>query len=512
MTEIHAFEPDGTPSPGAQTALDNATEGLATEAHIAQAVDDATTGLASETYVNGAVDAIPNATPEKRGLMAAEDKAHLDLTPTRTEVEYEIHALDRNFGAIGPRYVTRPNVRVNNVIQSIGRTRAGLYFIVQRVSTSNDLEVSRCDAGGRVIDSSVLLNGGHGASVGLEEQADGVYLWIWWDGKSDGAKNALKRWKYVGGRTVPENDASAETMPDFGSSKPGFRWAGVNINQQLDLIGINNRTVDGDNIEVCRFSDYVAGKHTVLGTLPTLPLSEHGAFQGLVATEEYCYVLRGTGGLDAPHADRAHLDQFRWSTGEKVFTKELAYLTYLGRDGLGKSEPDGMCAWYDDAGRLSLLFAIETNTGGGNLHNIYSMAPADFQADTGTGAAMQLMFSPLNWVNVPLEDGFEYRGSGWELQVAKDPHGMVYLRGHMSNKGLTNLPSDAVRIATLAREYWPEVEVRWIGYTTGGASNPWGGWIRTGDGGIMIQPDSRHPDSGPAGHFSLIAQPWQARA
>ena len=452
-----------------------------------------------------------DATPEKRGLMAADDKAHLDLTPTRTEVEYEIHALDRNFEAIEPRYVTRPNVRVNNVIQSIGRTRDGRYFIAQRVSTSDDLEISRCDAGGRVIDSSVLLNGGHGASVGLEEQADGVYLWVWWDGKSDGAKNALKRWKYVGGRDVPVGDPGVETMPDFGSSKPGFRWAGVNINQQLDLIAINNRTVDGDNIEVCRFSDYVAGQHTVLGTLPTLPLSEHGAFQGMVATEEYCYVLRGTGGLDAPHADRAHLDQFRWSTGEKVFTKELAYLTYLGRDGLGKSEPDGMCAWYDDAGRLSLLFAIETNTGGGNLHNIYSVAPADFQADTGTGAAMQLMFSPLNWVNVPLKDGFEYRGSAWELQVAKDPHGMVHLRGHMANTGLTEVTEDTT-IATLPREYWPEVEVRWIGYATMNAANPWGGWIRTGNGTIVIQRNPSSPDPGPTSHFCIIAQPWQTRA
>ena len=58
MTEIHAFDADGTASPGAQTALDNATDGLATEAHIAQAVDDATPGLASETYVDGAVDGL----------------------------------------------------------------------------------------------------------------------------------------------------------------------------------------------------------------------------------------------------------------------------------------------------------------------------------------------------------------------------------------------------------------------------------------------------------------------
>ena len=56
MTEIHAFDPDGTPSPGAQTALADA------------------------------IAAIPAATTEQRGLMSADDKAHLDETPARDEV------------------------------------------------------------------------------------------------------------------------------------------------------------------------------------------------------------------------------------------------------------------------------------------------------------------------------------------------------------------------------------------------------------------------------------------
>lgn len=60
MAEIHAFKPDGTPSPGAQAAL-----------------DDATTGLATETYVDDAVTGIPEATTDTAGLMTADDKATL---------------------------------------------------------------------------------------------------------------------------------------------------------------------------------------------------------------------------------------------------------------------------------------------------------------------------------------------------------------------------------------------------------------------------------------------------
>lgn len=60
MTDIHAFDADGTASPGAQTALNNATDGLATE-----------------TYVDGAVDAIPNATTGTAGLMSPADQVRL---------------------------------------------------------------------------------------------------------------------------------------------------------------------------------------------------------------------------------------------------------------------------------------------------------------------------------------------------------------------------------------------------------------------------------------------------
>ena len=78
MTEIHAFDPDGTPSPGAQTALDAATAGLATQADISSAtnnlasqedVGEAVQGLASRTELTAAINAIPDADATQRGLM-----------------------------------------------------------------------------------------------------------------------------------------------------------------------------------------------------------------------------------------------------------------------------------------------------------------------------------------------------------------------------------------------------------------------------------------------------------
>ena len=86
MTEIHAFDPDGTASPGAQIALSAATGGLATRAEVEGVVDghvsEAVAGLASEAYVGAAIGAIPDATTEQRGMMTAASVADLSRLTT----------------------------------------------------------------------------------------------------------------------------------------------------------------------------------------------------------------------------------------------------------------------------------------------------------------------------------------------------------------------------------------------------------------------------------------------
>src|SRR5690606_40502062 len=64
-----SFDPDGTPSPGAQTALDGAVAGLATTADLAAQIGAATDGLASEEFVSDAVAAIPDADLTTPGLI-----------------------------------------------------------------------------------------------------------------------------------------------------------------------------------------------------------------------------------------------------------------------------------------------------------------------------------------------------------------------------------------------------------------------------------------------------------
>jgi lysophospholipase L1-like esterase len=110
VTDIHAFDSDGTASPGAQIALDAATDGFATQADIAAAtadlasledVGEAVQGLASTTELAAAIDAIPDADAGQRGMMsaqAAQDLSRVAVAPLSRRVLQAALAGQRSAG------------------------------------------------------------------------------------------------------------------------------------------------------------------------------------------------------------------------------------------------------------------------------------------------------------------------------------------------------------------------------------------------------------------------------
>src|SRR5690606_42053309 len=83
-----SFDPDGTPSPGAQTALDGAVAGLATTADLAAQIGAATDGLASEEFVSDAVAAIPDA-----DLTTPGDRKSTRLNSSHVKISYAVFCL-----------------------------------------------------------------------------------------------------------------------------------------------------------------------------------------------------------------------------------------------------------------------------------------------------------------------------------------------------------------------------------------------------------------------------------
>ena len=183
MTEIHAFDPDGTASPGAQIALSAATGGLATRAEVEGVVDghvsEAVAGLASEAYVGAAIGAIPDATTEQRGMMTAASVADLSRLTTEPLSRRALQAALRGQRAKG-----------------VGIVFAGSSTIQGHQATSDDRRPAQ-----RI--SSYLTSRPAQTAVSGSAPTSGVQVWAWG----------------VGG-TTSANYLTSEHYAAVGSIKP----------------------------------------------------------------------------------------------------------------------------------------------------------------------------------------------------------------------------------------------------------------------------------------------------
>lgn len=457
----------------------------------------------------GEPEDLHDATPEQRGLMSATDKAHLDETPTRSEVVDSTHqtlhttySVGDNFLATAPQYVTRLDVLMNNVMQAFAMDSQGRYYMSQGVLASDGSRghfmVTRTDAMGRTIDSSILIGGGHGGPWGFEEIDGEAYLWIWWTGS-----NSIRRWKYTPGLEVTVDHSSVQQMPDFISDAQNFSWANFTISQRLDLLGVMFRISEEDGwhdvIQLRHLSEYKAGIDNVIAELPPIDGRANGAFQGIAVDHDHAYILRGTGGA---WPQSAHMDQYRWSDGALLATKDLSYLAqktaYVGP----KEEPECIFPIWDDAGRMALLFGFETGRNGKNVHSIYRIAPPDFQGDTGVSASMARLYAPLRWDDVPLAAGFTTTDSALRPQFARDSNGMIHLRGRVKRTSGLLAAGTAYTIGTLIHEYRPPAPVR--APVVGGSATQWGRFdISSGSGEMSVA-----PISGDLGWIDLNGISW----
>ena len=210
MTEIHAFDPDGTASPGAQIALDAATDGFATQADIAAAtadlasledVGEAVQGLASTTELAAAIDAIPDADAGQRGMMsaqAAQDLSRVAVAPLSRRVLQAALAGQRSAG--------------------VGVIFAGSSTIQGHQATSDDRRPAQ-----RI--SSYLTSRPAQTAVSGSAPTSGVQVWAWG----------------VGG-TTSANYLTSEHYAAVGSIKPVLMvhmigsndWSGSRTPAQYD--------------------------------------------------------------------------------------------------------------------------------------------------------------------------------------------------------------------------------------------------------------------------------------
>ncbi len=117
----------------------------------------------------------------------------------------------------------------------------------------------------------------------------------------------------------------------------------------------------------------------------------------------------------------------------------------------------------------------------------------------------------MQWVDVEVLDGFHVREDNpdYRPQVLIDGSGLVDFRGQMGPEGLSNTVGAYTQILQLPDGYWPEAEVRWIGFPRSNPHSAYGGYISRADGGLYIRNDTQNNNWPPTEHWCIIVQPWK---
>ena len=324
MTEIHAFDPDGTPSPGAQAALDAATAGLATQADISAAtnnlasqedVGEAVQGLASRTELTAAIDAIPDADAGQRGMMsaqAAQDLSRVAVAPLSRRVLQAALAGQRSAG--------------------VGVIFAGSSTIQGHQATSDDRRPAQ-----RI--SSYLTSRPAQTAVSGSTPSTGVQVWAWG----------------VGG-TTSANYLTSEHYTAVGAIKPVL---------MVHMIGSNDWS--GSRTP----AQYDASMRARLASLKTaspntvhLLVGQHqrnSPASGTHPWEDYTDVLRALAGEDPERVEFLDLwpryagvgipgaDPWRWLHSDGIHLTDASYKVLADwlAEHLGIPTPSGAAELYE---------------------------------------------------------------------------------------------------------------------------------------------------------------------
>lgn len=97
--------------------------------------------------------------------------------------------------------------------------------------------------------------------------------------------------------------------------------------------------------------------------------------------------------------------------------------------------------------------------------------------------------------------------TAWGPRVMRDAQGYVHFFGHLNPNGLSGL-TGAQALIQMPIGYWPQDEQRWMGFQTGAASTPYGGFIGSGDGRLYLQIESGAARPTPTTHWCILVQPW----
>ena len=330
--------------------------------------------------VQARVDIFGNHFPTlKEHLIKWEEKTKIDKEETIKEVEkakktildaeYRFEPNKQEF-----LYVTDLSPLTNAVMQHFWfDKRTGIVYMTQ--AQGADYMLTRLKPNGEYIDSSLILNGGHGTHNGYRYIND--ELWIYSHIVDGEGKHKVVRFKYT-----PNVEIAYGTygMEEVFTGHPELPYITPVINEVENkiLYRIQYPSSEWENrqsrnyVEIRDLDDIDKRIDRVLYkidlplnlTNPTQPM------QGVGFDEDTLYWTTGTSSIKTDN----YLTTYDLKTGKQKYQVKINY----GGDGGvvpgDFSEPEGLQVYYDDENRKALLIGFSVGGSGNRSHKIYGVA------------------------------------------------------------------------------------------------------------------------------------------
>ena len=330
--------------------------------------------------VQARVDIFGNHFPTlKEHLINWEERTKIDKEETIKEVEKAKKTiLDAEY-RFDPNkqeflYVTDLSPLTNAVMQSFWfDKRTGIVYMTQ--AQGADYMLTRLKPNGEYIDSSLILNGGHGTHNGYRYIND--ELWIYSHIVDGEGKHKVVRFKYTPNVEIAYGTYGMEEVftghPELPYITPVINEVENKILYRIQYPSSEWETRQSRNyVEIRNLDDVDKRIDRVLYkidlplklTNPTQPM------QGVGFDEDTLYWTTGTSSIKTDN----YLTTYDLKTGKQKYQVKINY----GGDGGvvpgDFSEPEGLQVYYDDENRKALLIGFSVGGSGNRSHKIYGVA------------------------------------------------------------------------------------------------------------------------------------------
>ena len=268
------------------------------------------------------------------------------------KVNDRIKVLDFNLSEIKPISLFKCKLAEGSVSQSTIRDLITSEYFVTQVwygpeGDSESYTITRLDKQGNYVDWCRCKHGGHGTSMGIENENGITYIWANWDitdSQGNHIGNKVVRFPYQSRKTLELSDRSIQEFDTFENI-----YMIPVIDQLNDLIAFRVKySEENQKIRVYKLSEFKKGVNNILSEF-TIPY-KYNYLQGLSILEDKFYIRTG----DTNSANwRDYLVEFDWKTGTEIQKVECTFhLDNEFGDVDNFREPEGVFAYRDNITKL----------------------------------------------------------------------------------------------------------------------------------------------------------------